>query len=196
LSRISEQTGGRLLYAVAGDLPDIAKKIGLELPNRYVLGLHREPAERREIPSDTDQGESTAGVALVTGPLAVGVYRSLGVKCSGVYGVRAGRASTMVRTRRHIVADISDTLDIKIAATDRVLVILSKNSLGSAWVENEAKKAMAEERKKRGVILMPLQVDDSIRDTDMLWMAQLRETISRLRPAQREEAILKAIREA
>ena len=102
----------------------------------------------------------------------------------------------MVRTRRHIVADISDTLDIKIAAADRVLVILSKNSLGSAWVENEAKKAMAEERKKRGVILMPLQVDDSIRDTDMLWMAQLRETISRLRPAQREEAILKAIREA
>jgi putative Mg2+ transporter-C (MgtC) family protein len=95
-----------------------------------------------------------------------------------------------------IGADISDTLDIKIAATDRVLVILSKNSLGSAWVENEAKKAMAEERKKRGVILMPLQVDDSIRDTDMIWVAQLRETIARLRPAQREEAMLKAIREA
>jgi Ca-activated chloride channel homolog len=38
LSRISEQTGGRLLYAVASDLPDIAKKIGLELRNRYVLG--------------------------------------------------------------------------------------------------------------------------------------------------------------
>jgi Ca-activated chloride channel family protein len=38
LSRISEQTGGRLLYADAGSLPDIATKIGLELRNRYVLG--------------------------------------------------------------------------------------------------------------------------------------------------------------
>jgi VWFA-related protein len=38
LSHISEQTGGRLLYADSGDLPDIAKKIGVELRNRYVLG--------------------------------------------------------------------------------------------------------------------------------------------------------------
>jgi VWFA-related protein len=38
LSRISEQTGGRLLYADSSDLPDIAKKIGVELRNRYVLG--------------------------------------------------------------------------------------------------------------------------------------------------------------
>ena len=38
LSRISEQTGGRLFYADAGDLPDIARKIGVELRNRYVLG--------------------------------------------------------------------------------------------------------------------------------------------------------------
>ena len=33
-----EQTGGRLLYADAHDLPDIATKIGVELRNRYVLG--------------------------------------------------------------------------------------------------------------------------------------------------------------
>jgi VWFA-related protein len=38
LSRISEQTGGRLLYADSSDLPDVAKKIGVELRNRYVLG--------------------------------------------------------------------------------------------------------------------------------------------------------------
>ena len=38
LSRISEQTGGRLLFANAGDLPEIAQKIGIELRNRYVLG--------------------------------------------------------------------------------------------------------------------------------------------------------------
>jgi hypothetical protein len=50
------------------------------------------------------------------------------------------------------VCTLLNSVVLKIAAADRVLVILSKNSLGSAWVENEAKKAMAEERKKRGVI--------------------------------------------
>jgi Ca-activated chloride channel homolog len=38
LSKISEQTGGRLFEANPVELPDIAKKIGIELRNRYVLG--------------------------------------------------------------------------------------------------------------------------------------------------------------
>jgi VWFA-related protein len=38
LSRVSEQTGGRLFEANAVELPDIAKKIGIELRNRYILG--------------------------------------------------------------------------------------------------------------------------------------------------------------
>jgi VWFA-related protein len=38
LAKISEQTGGRLLEANAVELPDIAKKIGIELRNRYILG--------------------------------------------------------------------------------------------------------------------------------------------------------------
>src|ERR1019366_8656114 len=38
LGKISEQTGGRLLEANAAELPDIARKIGIELRNRYILG--------------------------------------------------------------------------------------------------------------------------------------------------------------
>jgi VWFA-related protein len=38
LSHISESTGGRLYQAVPADMPDIAKKIGVDLRNRYVLG--------------------------------------------------------------------------------------------------------------------------------------------------------------
>ena len=38
LSKISEQTGGRLFEADPVELPDIAKKIGIELRNRYILG--------------------------------------------------------------------------------------------------------------------------------------------------------------
>jgi VWFA-related protein len=38
LGKISEQTGGRLFEADPVELPDIAKKIGIELRNRYILG--------------------------------------------------------------------------------------------------------------------------------------------------------------
>ena len=38
LSWISEQTGGRMFEADARELPDIAKKVGIELRNRYILG--------------------------------------------------------------------------------------------------------------------------------------------------------------
>jgi len=38
LSHVSESTGGRLYQAIPQDMPDIAKKIGVDLRNRYVLG--------------------------------------------------------------------------------------------------------------------------------------------------------------
>jgi VWFA-related protein len=38
LSHIAESTGGRLYEANSADLPDIARKIGIDLRNRYVLG--------------------------------------------------------------------------------------------------------------------------------------------------------------
>jgi Ca-activated chloride channel homolog len=38
LGHIAESTGGRLYEAIPADLPDIARKIGVDLRNRYVLG--------------------------------------------------------------------------------------------------------------------------------------------------------------
>jgi VWFA-related protein len=46
LSHLAEQTGGRLLYANARELPDVAQKIGIELRNRYVLGYTPKNQER------------------------------------------------------------------------------------------------------------------------------------------------------
>ena len=39
LRQIAEQTGGRMFFANPVDLPDVAKKIGIELRNRYILGF-------------------------------------------------------------------------------------------------------------------------------------------------------------
>ena len=38
LAQMVEQSGGRMLPAAASELPDIARKIGIELRNRYILG--------------------------------------------------------------------------------------------------------------------------------------------------------------
>jgi Ca-activated chloride channel homolog len=39
LTHIAEQTGGRMFLANSYELPDMAKRIGIELRNRYVLGF-------------------------------------------------------------------------------------------------------------------------------------------------------------
>ncbi len=46
LSKIAESTGGRLYEAIPADLPDIAKKIGIDLRNRYILGYSPTNAQR------------------------------------------------------------------------------------------------------------------------------------------------------
>jgi Ca-activated chloride channel homolog len=49
LNHIAESTGGRLYEALPDDLPDIARKIGIDLRNRYVLGY--------SLPSQTHDGK-------------------------------------------------------------------------------------------------------------------------------------------
>jgi VWFA-related protein len=42
LAHIAEQTGGRMFQANPADMPDVAKRIGIELRNRYILGFSPE----------------------------------------------------------------------------------------------------------------------------------------------------------
>jgi Ca-activated chloride channel family protein len=84
LSRISEQTGGRLLYGDPRRPPGYCEEDRPRVTEPVCARLcAEEPAERWEIPSDTGQGDSAAGVALAARPLAVGVHRSLGIKRQG-----------------------------------------------------------------------------------------------------------------
>jgi len=46
LSRIAEQTGARLFEANVVELPDMARKIGIDLRNRYVLGYSPKDQQR------------------------------------------------------------------------------------------------------------------------------------------------------
>ena len=60
-------------------------------------------------------------------------------------------------------------------ATKRLLLILSENSIESAWVEDEVKKAFAEERGQKKKILFPVRLDDSVMDSHKSWATKIRE---------------------
>lgn len=71
-----------------------------------------------------------------------------------------------------------DTIDRAIRLRDKLLVILSANSLASKWVEDEIQAALEEERRggERGTVLFPLRIDDAIETADVAWATRIRRT--------------------
>jgi TIR domain len=74
-----------------------------------------------------------------------------------------------------IGAKILDTIDEAIRLRDKVLLIFSEHSIKSDWVEDEVKKAFAEERQRKQVVLFPIRLDDMVFDTDEAWALKLRD---------------------
>jgi len=70
---------------------------------------------------------------------------------------------------------IWDRLDKSIRLHDKLLLILSANSIGSEWVEDEVTTAFEEERKRGKTVLFPVRVDDAIFSTHESWAAKVRQ---------------------
>src|SRR4051794_30209265 len=68
-----------------------------------------------------------------------------------------------------IGAKIIDAIDEAIRLRDKVLLILSENSVASDWVEGEVTRSLDEERKRKQIILYPIRVDDAVLNTDEAW---------------------------
>ena len=69
---------------------------------------------------------------------------------------------------------ILDSIDISIRMRDKLLLILSEESIGSEWVEDEVNTAFEEERKRKTTVLFPIRLDNSVMVTDEAWAAKLR----------------------
>jgi len=67
-------------------------------------------------------------------------------------------------------------IDESIRLYDKLLVVLSENSIVSAWVEDEVEAALEKERKTAKLVLFPIRLDDAVRETDQAWAASLRRT--------------------
>lgn len=64
-------------------------------------------------------------------------------------------------------------IDEAIRFHDKLLVVLSQNSVNSAWVEEEVEAAFARERKEDKPVLFPVRLDDAVMKTDRAWAATL-----------------------
>jgi uncharacterized protein YjbI with pentapeptide repeats len=73
---------------------------------------------------------------------------------------------------------IRDTIDRIIRVRDKLLVVLSENSIASQWVEDEVEAALEEERKRtdRRTILFPVRIDDAVLHTDRSWARAIMRT--------------------
>ena len=69
---------------------------------------------------------------------------------------------------------ILDEIDSAIRLRDKVLLILSKHSIKSDWVEDEVKTGYDEERKRGHTVLFPIRLDDAVIKTKEAWAAKLR----------------------
>jgi hypothetical protein len=68
-----------------------------------------------------------------------------------------------------------DAIDEAIKLRDKLLLVLSKNSIGSDWVEDEVQKAFAEERDRKELVLFPVRIDDAVMGTPEPWARKLRD---------------------
>lgn len=72
---------------------------------------------------------------------------------------------------------IRDRLDQSIRLYDKLLLILTEDSIESDWVEKEVETAFEKERRNPGkTVLFPIRLDDAVMDTDKAWAADIRRT--------------------
>jgi len=73
-----------------------------------------------------------------------------------------------------IQPDLRPRIDDAIRIHDKLLLVLSENSVNSTWVEKEVETAFEEERQRNKLILFPIRLDDTAMTTTQAWAADIR----------------------
>jgi hypothetical protein len=68
-------------------------------------------------------------------------------------------------------------IDEAIRVHDKLLLVLSENSVKSAWVEKEVETAFEKERRQDNKpVLFPIRLDDAVMQTEQAWAADIHRT--------------------
>ena len=69
-----------------------------------------------------------------------------------------------------------DEIERAIRLHDKLLVVLSENSVNSSWVEREVQAAFEKEQRHGSAVLFPVRLDDAVMDSPRAWAADIRRT--------------------
>lgn len=72
--------------------------------------------------------------------------------------------------------EIRQRIDETIRVYDKLLLILSENSINSAWVKKEVETAFEKESRNNHTVLFPIRLDDQVMETATAWAADIRRT--------------------
>lgn len=78
--------------------------------------------------------------------------------------------------------EIRPRIDEAIRMHDKLLIVLSENSVGSPWVRKEVETAFGKEmkfeteQKQRRTVLFPIRLDEAVMKTDEAWAADIKLT--------------------
>jgi len=69
-----------------------------------------------------------------------------------------------------------EEIEKSIRVYDKLLVVLSQNSVSSRWVEREVQAAFEKEQRLSVSALFPVRLDDAVMDCPLAWAADIRRT--------------------
>jgi hypothetical protein len=87
-----------------------------------------------------------------------------------VRGVRCWFAPEDLKIGDHFRQRIDDAIRIH----DKLLLVLSENSVQSDWVREEAESCLERERREKRVVLFPVRLDEAVMETDAAWAGSIR----------------------
>jgi hypothetical protein len=67
-------------------------------------------------------------------------------------------------------------IEVSIGGHDKLLLVLSKNSIESPWVEREVQAAFEREHRSNKLVLFPIRLDETVMETTKAWAADIRRT--------------------
>jgi hypothetical protein len=92
--------------------------------------------------------------------------------CLQANGVRCWYAPESLKVGDRFRTCIDEAIHIH----DRLLLVLSENSIESPWVETEVEAAFEKEHRQNRPVLFPIRLDDAVMKTDKAWAADIRRT--------------------
>lgn len=88
------------------------------------------------------------------------------------HGVRCWLATEKLkrRDRNHAIIDAAVNLH------DKLILILSEDSIDSEWAENEFNHAIENERRSGKTVLVPISLDDAVKYAEQPWVIKMRKS--------------------